>query len=413
MTTRTARRLPALFVLSCATTLIVALAVGAVTPTAAMAAGGAATAISSKLSVSKASVGSKVTFSGKLTSKGKAVAKKKVVVQQRAVGAKKWKELDTVKTTRTGKFSLKVTVKNTTTYRAVFEGTSSLAAKKSDSEKVTATAPLSGIAFSGARTGNTVTEGDPLSVSGTVSKLLKGKPVELQLSTTDPTTGVSTWTTAATGVVDAAGNFRVPFHTNGGGDFTYRVTVPAIGGIKSASAGTVTLHSWAWYTLYHLPYKGQNQFVNGVGGFGNGYYNENVAYFAPTSMAGAVSSDSSGLVINGTGYNNSVNLWHLDDDNAFATYLEWTLDGRCTAFSSDAAGARTSSDLTQIAASMTVNGAVTHSGIFTKNNGTQVWKVDNTPIQTLRLQADTIVAQGSGFGYPEFGIGNAKVYCKP
>lgn len=380
------------------------------TAPASLAAKSTSTSISLSLSKTSVAVGEKVTVSGTVKSGKKPVKRVTVKVQQLTKGSSVYTTIAKAKTTKKGAFSAKVVIKASGKLRVVYSGSGKHKAARSKAKSVKATATFTGVTFSGLSAGNNVDEGKNITVSGAVSKYLKGRHVRLQLRTYNPSTFQWEWKNV-NGVganIAKTGRFSFVFHTNGGGDFAYRLStddgVAYLGGDSRSS----TIYSWAWYNLYTYTSGGQNVFGNNPYGFG--LQNLNYLYFAPTASYGANSASTTGTVA-GVDYKGSLNLWHLVSGDV-TTFVEWTLPaGKCTRFASPAAGPATGSDLTRIEASLLVNGVAVEGGTYQRGD-TEPWAYHG-PITTLRLQARTTVAQGSGFGYPEFVIGNARVYCQP
>lgn len=163
----------------------------------------------------------------------------RVSLQFRLNGAVSWSLLKTAVTNSTGRISTTVRPMRNHEFRLVFAGGSTVSPAASPARDVYVRQSATITKTSAA----SVDAGAPVTLSGTTSAALAGRPATLQVKSG------TTWKIITSGKVSATRTFSLSTKATGRGNQYYRVVVSGTASATTAISATKTFKVYAWYAL--------------------------------------------------------------------------------------------------------------------------------------------------------------------
>lgn len=207
----------------------------------------AVTSASVTVSVTSAAPGQTVVIRGTLKKGTRAFSGARVSLQQRPAGSQAWTALRNAVTNSAGQVG--ATVKPTRNYefRLAFAGSSSALPAVGPARSVAVRQSVTVTKYSAA-----VDAGDSVTLAGTTSPALGGRPVTLQIKSG------AVWKNIAMSKVSSTKNFAISAKASGRGKQYFRVAVSGVVGVAGAVSVTKAIDVYAWYALETVPplYRG-------------------------------------------------------------------------------------------------------------------------------------------------------------
>jgi hypothetical protein len=199
----------------------------------------AATSAAVSLSATSIAPNQSVIVRGTLKRGTAAFAGARVALQVRLTGSTTWSLLKSAVTNSTGQISTTVWPSRNHQFRLVFTGWSSAYPASSPVRDLYVRQSATVTKASSA----SVDAGDTVSLSGTTSAALAGRPATLQIKSG------TTWKSLVGGKVSSTKTFSLSTKATGRGNQYYRVVVSGTSSASGAITATKTFTVYAWYSL--------------------------------------------------------------------------------------------------------------------------------------------------------------------